>query len=422
MNMCLKKKQLILVSSLCDGLIDCVDRSDESNCFISPQNKIVANFANCKINATNNYENHSEENVDGFGCGMNVCLDTDIWCSQKKFLSKKSLEELSAICPDIIQAINNNFLCTNQTFWQTRPCRTGYARCKGNFPGQCARVPNKNEDIFRGNFCRDKSDFNIDWRIKPDIAFQCLNGTPILVDLYCDGNKDCADETDEIELECKKCPPDFGYPGEKSKSATFSCRHGYTKNWICAVPCDGTDDLCENFEDENCSIDTTVHTVTILFSLLLLTNVLGIIYAKSEKRRYHPTESEKKTETVSKSKEFEKQRRSFRKIHQSKFYNRDLTYFYHLMATKKDSQRSKLFLSFVQNELDIHGQSVQEVLLCLKKNAGDTQLSSDVVDLLFPADIKFLSTFLTFLNCIEQITIINIEYWTYFKNWFTSMF
>jgi hypothetical protein len=33
-------------------------------------------------------------------------------------------------------------------------------------------------------------------------------------------------------------------------NASFSCKHRYTNTWICAAPCDGRDDLCENFEDE----------------------------------------------------------------------------------------------------------------------------------------------------------------------------
>ena len=56
------------------------------------------------------------------------------------------------------------------------------------------------------------------------------------------------DEKDEI---CEKCPPTHGgYPPWARQSATKKCRHRYTGNWICSVPCDNKDDLCLGFEDE----------------------------------------------------------------------------------------------------------------------------------------------------------------------------
>ena len=67
---------------------------------------------------------------------------------------------------------------------------------------------------------------------------------------------------------CLSCPRDFGWPSGKAKFATLSCRHRYTKRPICAVPCDGIDDLCENFEDERCNDSSWKFTLASLFFLM----------------------------------------------------------------------------------------------------------------------------------------------------------
>jgi hypothetical protein len=61
------------------------------------------------------------------------------------------------------------------------------------------------------------------------------------------------------------------------KIATFSCRHRYTGNWICAVPCDGHDDLCADFEDEKCDLGTSL-----IFIVLLVCGLLLLIIASGE--------------------------------------------------------------------------------------------------------------------------------------------
>ena len=421
--MCEKKAQLIRISYLCNGLIDCIDRSDESNCFSSPQTIIQADFIDCKINTTNNYKNHSEENADGFQCGVIYCLDTDIWCSQKKYLDKESLTELSSICPDQMKAINNKVLCTNKTFWQTRPCQSGYLRCKGNFPGQCALVQVKAKHLYTGNSCRDKSDYFAYGELRNYSLFECSNRNLIHRDLFCDGNNDCSDKSDEDENRCLKCPPDLGYPAGKHKSATFSCRHRYTKQWICAVPCDGIDDLCENFGDEDCSSNTTINTLTILIGLLLLTNMLGLIYAKLTEKNYQTCE-EANTDEINcmfKNKMFIK-KNSFRKIHQSKFYHQELKHFYHLISSQPNDQKHSQHLkSFVQSEISFHGNSLHEVLLCLKNNAGNSQLSSDVHELLFPSPLNFVSKISSFIRRSSCIANFNLKFLTTLQNWLISM-
>jgi hypothetical protein len=61
------------------------------------------------------------------------------------------------------------------------------------------------------------------------------------------------------------------------KIATFSCKHRYTGNWICAVPCDGHDDLCEDFEDEKCELGTSL-----IFIVLSVCGLLILIIGAGE--------------------------------------------------------------------------------------------------------------------------------------------
>ena len=103
---------------------------------------------------------------------------------------------------------------------------------------------------------------------KPFMVMCRDNLTCIHQDLFCDGNSQCKDDSDEDPLVCEKCPRNFGFPKSKLASATFLCSHRYTKKAICSVPCDGEDDLCLDNADEICQ-DRNV-LLTIGFSLFLL--------------------------------------------------------------------------------------------------------------------------------------------------------
>ena len=86
------------------------------------------------------------------------------------------------------------------------------------------------------------------------------------------------DGSDEDEAKCKVCPRDFGFPDKKLKIATFTCQHRYTRNWICAAPCDGYDDLCLNFEDENCNPSSIFFLTLIVCFFLLFIAIVGEIF------------------------------------------------------------------------------------------------------------------------------------------------
>ena len=76
---------------------------------------------------------------------------------------------------------------------------------------------------------------------------QCIHKS-----LVCDGYEQCDDGSDEDSGLCASCPRKFGFPDGKSHLATFLCQHRFTNRSICAVPCDGNDDLCLDSTDEIC--------------------------------------------------------------------------------------------------------------------------------------------------------------------------
>jgi hypothetical protein len=75
------------------------------------------------------------------------------------------------------------------------------------------------------------------------------------------------------------------------KIATFSCKHRYTGNWICAVPCDGHDDLCEDFEDEKCDLGTSLSFIVLIVCVLLV-----VILAVGEAFVFYQIKSENNKE------------------------------------------------------------------------------------------------------------------------------
>lgn len=135
---CKKKDQFIFASSWCDGVIDCIDRTDESNCFKTTPKPFKDVFIDCTVNESNNYKNYADPGDYGFKCGDVYCLDTLLWCNTNGFRENENLEYLAAICPDLINQIGNPILCSNQTFWNERSCNKELTRQFGNTPGKCS--------------------------------------------------------------------------------------------------------------------------------------------------------------------------------------------------------------------------------------------------------------------------------------------
>ena len=185
--------------------------------------------------------------------------------------------------------------CQNYTFWKTkiehdtegnlfRPWRDDDGNviytCRGNFPGfnsyfplsswgssgrltlriTGSGVPQHSKPGCKDlAYCPDGSDLVCPARdskcYKPEY-FRCKdNMTCIPKNLVCDGFFNCNDGSDEDQRYCSICPlkSGDGHPIrlESEKFAnTFSCKHRYTGLHICAIPCDGRDDLCKDYGDE----------------------------------------------------------------------------------------------------------------------------------------------------------------------------
>jgi hypothetical protein len=103
--------------------------------------------------------------------------------------------------------------------------------------------------------------------------FQCKDGKFCIYEvLQCDGHIQCDDGSDE-EF-CSVCPTIL------KKRNTFPCKHRYTGLPICANPCDGYDDLCEDYSDEDCE---GISVIWVLFWVAILTLVVSATMMTMEK-------------------------------------------------------------------------------------------------------------------------------------------
>jgi hypothetical protein len=106
--------------------------------------------------------------------------------------------------------------------------------------------------------------------------FQCKDGKfCIFAMLLCDGHIQCDDGSDE-EF-CSVCPRENS---SLQKGDTFPCKHRYTGFPICANPCDGYDDLCENHSDEDCEGISVLWVLFWVTSLTIIASGTTIILEK----------------------------------------------------------------------------------------------------------------------------------------------
>jgi hypothetical protein len=109
-----------------------------------------------------------------------------------------------------------------------------------------------------------------------DNYFQCQDEKFCILDHFlCDGHVQCDDGSDEAF--CSVCPR---VNSTLQRRNTFPCKHRYTKRTICANPCDGYDDLCEDFSDEDCKGISVIWILYWVACLTLIVSVTTIIMEK----------------------------------------------------------------------------------------------------------------------------------------------
>ena len=174
----------------------------------------------------------------------------------------------------------------------------------------------------------------------------------------------------------------------KPEDATFSCQHRYTNKRICAIPCNGEDDLCINNEDENLDLCREQKPVLIIISviigLLLIGSCLGeIIYRVDFKsiQEHREIDSESLVQFMGvierEEWDYKLLESLFNRIHDEGHIKKLIT----LLGSKVKSNYSVgIYQTLYQYEVSIHDDNVINAELCLKDKLGTNVLAEKFMD------------------------------------------
>lgn len=175
--------QCISATDLCDGIINCSDKSDET-------------VEHCIARKCQKFS---------FRCAYGACIADTAECDGQKDCVDNS-DETSSYCPSIFSAVFQQGDCQQQQFkCESKECIAASNLCDGK------------------RDCKDGSDETLEYCAGiscPTFGFRCGYGACIASNLRCNGRDDCADGSDENYALCGRARPIKAASGRRKREVT----------------------------------------------------------------------------------------------------------------------------------------------------------------------------------------------------------
>ncbi len=203
--------------------------------------------------------------------------------------------------------MGSGLLCENSTFWRGQVSLVFFCKCQALSDTEIFLVPGMfrisliEHEAMQGQYswavlccslncaegCLDNSHLvcNSNSSVCDPLngMWTCDDGLKCIhTSLKCDGYPQCQDGSDERQDVCRKCPKSFGYVKSGSpQDATYRCKHRYMGTYICAIPCNGADDMCAGNDDEQlCKLKIAFSILVRLMISVGVAFVLGVVTSK----------------------------------------------------------------------------------------------------------------------------------------------